>query len=271
MYIRKPSFAGSFYPGSRDELILEIDRHLNAVPPSPPKNAKGYISPHAGYIYSGPVAAYTYAALKSDMPEMLIVLAPSHRASFEGASVIPEGYYETPVARTAIDSEISMRLLDSDLFNFYEQVHRAEHSLEVQIPFAQRVLGDFTLVPVIIGTTDLSICAELAAVIERALEGCGKKFSIVISTDLSHFHGYDEAVRIDSGFIKALESFNTRDVYEAAAVKGAEACGLGPILTGMTLCGKLGASEIEILKYANSGDSSGDKSRVVGYLSAAVK
>ena len=154
MYRRKPAVAGAFYPSNPQQLGGMIDNYLNeARGASAAGTVVGLVSPHAGYIYSGPVAAFSFGQLEPDV-NLAVVLAPSHRARFNGAVVLPEGIYETPLGDVAIDSAIGAALKDRKHFAAITEAHELEHSLEVQVPFLQKVLNDFTIVPVIIGTGD---------------------------------------------------------------------------------------------------------------------
>ncbi len=269
MWHREPVVAGSFYPANPDELETMIDTYLREA-----GNAKlsrdvvGVISPHAGYIYSGPVAAYSFANLENDI-EVAVVLAPSHRARFDGASVIPEGMYKTPLGDVEIDSDIGGELVKKKNYSFVKEAHQYEHSLEVQVPFLQKVLGDFTIVPIIVGTTELSVCSTLADALSEVLTGEKRKYGIIVSTDLSHYHSYNVAVDIDGNLIDRLKRFDENSVYDVCKTRKAEACGEGPVLAGMIASKKLGATGLEVIKYANSGDTAGPRSQVVGYLSAA--
>ncbi|MCU0847131.1 MAG: AmmeMemoRadiSam system protein B [Spirochaetes bacterium] len=271
MWHRKAAFAGSFYPSDRKELSAMIDKYLDDAEKTRINGELvAVISPHAGYIYSGPIAAYSYAQLQGSGVELIVGIAPSHRARFEGASVIPEGIYETPLGALDIDSVAGGKLAGSDYFGFIKEAHQFEHSLEVQVPFLQRVLGKFSIAPIIIGTTDLDVCREVAKGISAALSSESRKYAIVISTDLSHYHSYNEAVNIDHRFMESLQSFDVENVYSACSSMGAEACGEGAVIAGMAASKLLGATGIEILKYGNSGDTAGGRDQVVGYLSAAI-
>lgn len=269
MYRRRPAVAGSFYPSNSQRLGVMIDSYLlEAKGPDPSDDVVGVISPHAGYVYSGPVAAYAYRRLRPDT-ELAVVLAPSHRARFNGAAILPEGIFETPLGDVPIDGEISSRLKDRDYFGTIKEAHELEHSLEVQVPFLQKVLGEFSLVPIIVGTVDIGICKGIAEGIHKALAGETRKLAVVISTDLSHYHSYDTAQSLDKRFSDALSTFDVKRVEDVISSGKAEACGEGPVLTGMVLCRLLGAARVEILKYANSGDTAGTRDQVVGYLAAA--
>ena len=272
MYIHKMSYAGSFYPADRDILKSDIESFISAVPENIRHKKEGEIIavmvPHAGYIYSGPVAAYSYAAVAGNKYDTIIVLAPSHRARFNGCSIPLKGMYETPFGSVPIDEKVSSAISAYPFASFIREIDSQEHSLEVQIPFLQYAVGDFSLVPIVVGTTDPVICEEMAKGISESLKNESRKFLVVISTDLSHYYDYRTAVRIDTVFLEALSSFD-REKVQHSLENESEACGEGPVITGMILSKILGAHKVEILKYANSGDTAGDKQRVVGYASAA--
>ena len=271
MYLRQPVVAGSFYPGDPDKLKSMISQFLNDAKKERLEisgNIYGIISPHAGYVYSGPVAGFGFSYLENLKFDTYIILAPSHRARFNGASVIPEGIYSTPLGDMAIDSDIGKNLLTIEGFTFLKEAHELEHSLEVQVPFVQVISGESGIVPVVIGTTDLELCRGIGESIASVLEGIGKRCAVVISTDLSHYHSYNSAVELDKKLINSIESFDENKVSALLKSGKAEACGEGPLIAGMTLCRSLGAVKADVVKYANSGDTAGSKDQVVGYLSA---
>lgn len=275
MYIRNPCVAGMFYTANKKELYSEIDKYIKSSQKDSNytqlkhDNILGLVSPHAGYIYSGPVAAYSFSQLIDSNVELAVVLALSHRVRLNGASVIPEGIYKTPLGDVEIDSILGQKLVNEDGFHFYEEVHESEHSLEVQVPFLQYSLKNFKIVPIIIGSYQVSECEKLAKNIYKHLKDEKRKFTIIISTDLSHYHSYDEASQMDNNLAETLKHFNENEVYKILTEGKSEACGISPLITGIILTKLLGAKKTEILKYANSGDTAGDKNSVVGYLSAA--
>ncbi|MBN1496920.1 MAG: AmmeMemoRadiSam system protein B [Spirochaetes bacterium] len=268
MFRRKPAVAGSFYPSNPHRLGEMIDSYLGEAKGGAAGDIVGVVSPHAGYVYSGPVAAYSFKRIDPKVTSV-VVLAPSHRARFNGAAILPEGVYETPLGDVEIDAEIGGRLKEREYFAPLKEAHEMEHSLEVQVPFLQKVLDDFTIVPVIVGTVDLAICRGIAEGIAGALAGEKRKTVIVMSTDLSHYHSYEQAKTLDGRFMEALGTFDEEKVAGLLSSGRAEACGEGPVLTGMVLCKTLGAKKVEMLKYMNSGDTAGGKDQVVGYLAAA--
>ena len=270
MWHRKPAVAGAFYPDNPEELKKVITTYLNKAGEQKINgNIYGVISPHAGYVYSGPIAAYAFQAIKNKDIEVAFVLAPSHRARFQGASVIPGGIYETPLGNVPIDEKIGQQLSEYNTFEFIQEVHQVEHSLEVQVPFLQMVLKAFSIVPIIIGSVSIDTCKKIAQDIYAVMQNETRKCAIIISTDLSHYHSYNSAVTIDERFIESVKSFDEKKVSEVCSSGKAEACGEGPVLTGIMLSKMLGAKRMEVLKYANSGDTAGSKDQVVGYFSAA--
>jgi MEMO1 family protein len=271
MWHRKPVVAGSFYPSNPDELAAEIDEYLDKVEKKKFNGEiLGVVCPHAGYIYSGPVAAYSYKQLIGSGIELVIVLAPSHRALFAGASVIDSGIFETPLGEVEIDGISGQALLNEPHFSFIKEAHSSEHSLEVQVPFLQRVLADFKIVPVVLGSSGLKFCTDIADELYNCIKNDKRRIAVVISTDLSHYHPYNEAVKIDREYINALKTGDEKVIENIKAAGKAEACGHAAVMAGLLLCKKLGADSVEILHYANSGDTAGGKDEVVGYLSAAI-
>jgi AmmeMemoRadiSam system protein B len=269
--IRQPAVAGSFYPDNPDILSLDLQKCFKQVPKQViPGELIGLISPHAGYIYSGGVAAHAYKLLEGTDIKTVIVLAPSHRYRFKGASLYDKGPYLTPLNKIPVDKELAAGILArSDVIGFYENAHLEEHSLEVQLPFLQHILGDFYLVPILLGhPNNLEIYREIAEAIAEEVKG--KRVILVASSDLSHFHPYKEAVALDNIVGDYVRAYDPEGLYRALAEGACEACGSGAIITAMLAARSLGANQATILHYANSGDVSLDQSSVVGYMAAAL-
>ncbi len=269
-FIRAPAVSGMFYPGNPKTLKRDIERYLSEAVLDPiAGDIVGIISPHAGYMYSGPVAAYGYKAIAGREYDTVIVIAPSHRKFFEGAAAIEKGGYRTPLGVVEVDEETAgMILKKSSAVKSNIDVHKEEHSLEVQIPFLQIILKSFKIVPLIMGTQDFLTCEALSAGIYETLKNSGKKILIVGSTDLSHYYSYAHAVELDGVVTKHLDDFDMEGLVTDLGEDKCEACGAGPMITAMMLSRKSGANQGKVLKYANSGDITGDKSTVVGYVSA---
>lgn len=268
--IREPAVSGMFYPDNPGILKREIGVYLEKADIEPfDEKVFGIISPHAGYVYSGPVAAYAYKAVSRQPFDSVIVIAPSHRSYFEGIAVWDKGGFRTPLGNIEIDEETVGKLAGScDIMVPNRDAHRAEHSLEVQLPFLQCVLGKFRLVPLLMGAQDAALYERAAAAIGNVIGNSPGRFLIVGSTDLSHYYPYETAVKIDSVAVDHLRDFNVSGMIKDAMSEKVQACGAGPMITTMMTSKKLGADQSRVLKYANSGDVSGDRSGVVGYVSA---
>lgn len=276
--IRKPSVAGSrgFYTSDPEDLKEQIKSFLSGAELVVKAKPFGLIAPHAGYIYSGPVAGWAYRQIVGHSYRRVIVIAPSHAEAIPFNSIMPKGKYETPLGLIEIDSEFASEIADQG----YESIRLSnrghidgnfpsrEHSLEVQLPFLQHVLGDFKLVPIIMGLSGWQAAHELGEAIAADLD---ENTLIVASSDLSHFHSYDEANRIDGNFIEHLNAFDAEGIAEGCYCRSLEACGGAPIAALMAASASKGLKSIEILKHQNSGDiKGGSRQQVVGYLAAAI-
>ncbi|MEA1997128.1 MAG: AmmeMemoRadiSam system protein B [Gemmatimonadota bacterium] len=273
--VRPPAGAGSYYPADSAELSGMVAKMLTHSRLSHPVvKPVGLISPHAAIFISGPVAAAGFKQLKGCSYSTVVVVAPSHREYFEFCSVY-NGPYRTPLGTVEVDSPFVSRLVEAggSVMRSSTQGHRQEHlgmgeySLEVQLPFLQHMLGDFKLVPVVMGVQSDRNCRVLADAIVETVGGRDDVL-LIASSDLSHFHGYDEANRIDGRFISYVRGLDYKGLSAAIAGREVEACGGGPVIAVMMACEKLGARGVRILSSANSGDITGDRNRVVGYLSA---
>ena len=282
--LRPAGVAGSFYPAEPEALTAMMDGMLaNAGKPSIQGKILAVVAPHAGYPYSGPVAAYTYAALKGHRFARVVVIAPSHYVAFDFASVYSGDGYVTPLGTVPVDKPFAEKLAKADSsIHLSERGHRAtaegaEHALEVQLPWLQHVLGNFTLVPIVMGSQSYESSRALGVALARLLqaekkdrgnqagEGPGEDTLIVASSDLSHFHSYDVAEAIDHKTLNALQSWDYLSMSRNFEMHIWEACGGAPIVAAMIAAERMGANQAVVLKYANSGDTAGDHSRVVGY------
>ena len=268
--VRESVIAGSWYPGDPAVLRKEIEEFLRKASPPPVEGELiALISPHAGYMYSGQVAAYSYKLLEGKAFDLVVIVAPSHRAYFRGVSVYPRSGYRTPLGVVPIAEDLTEKLISSSpLIEYVPQAHAQEHSLEIQLPFLQVTLGDFRLVPIVMGDQDYYTCEELSRAIVKAIEG--KKALLVASTDLSHFYPYERAVALDSVVLERVNAFDPEGLSKDLKMGKCEACGGGPMVAVMLAAKALGANRAKVLKYANSGDVTGDRSSVVGYMAAAI-
>ena len=267
--IRKSAIAGSWYPGKPAALKKDITEYFDKVPDlNLSADVEGLIAPHAGYIYSGQVAAYAYKLVLGRKYDAVVVVGPSHRVAFRGVSVFSQGGYETPLGIVPVDESLAGDIKKAGKnVEAIPTAHTQEHSVEIQLPFLQVALGNFSFVPLVMGDQSEQTCADLAEAIYRASREL--KILIVGSSDLSHFHNYLNAVKLDAEVLKYLQDGNAGGLLTGLENDTCEACGGGPMAVAMMVAQKRGASNGQVLKYLNSGDITGDKSSVVGYVSAA--
>ncbi|WLQ14040.1 AmmeMemoRadiSam system protein B [Hahella aquimaris] len=258
MSVRKPAVSGLFYPANAEDLSDTVSRYL-ATPASFDHNPKAIIAPHAGYIYSGSIAGVAYSALRNSAKRIskVVLLGPSHRVGFRGIAVPSSDEFSTPLGNIAIDAVNLGKLTLLPQVITLDSAHAQEHSLEVHLPFLQQCLDSFELTPLVIGDAD----AESVAEVLELLWG-GEETLIVISTDLSHYHDYVTALEIDAA--------TTREILALQhSLMGDQACGCKCVNGLLLLAGRKGM-HISCLAQANSGDTAGDKRRVVGYASYAL-
>lgn len=253
--VRTPAVAGLFYPADSDELHAQVQQFLAeaTVPVEPPP--KAIIAPHAGFIYSGPVAASAYARLCAarGIVTRVVLLGPAHRLGFRGLALSGMDVFETPLGRIAVDGDAIAQIQQLPDVGFLEQAHAQEHSLEVHLPFLQEVLGEFKLVPLVVGEANPP---EVGAVLE-VLWG-GPETLIVISSDLSHYQNYQTARRVDGETSRAIEALSFEKIgYE-------QACGRNPV-NGLLWVARRKNLRVETIDLRNSGDTAGTRDRVVGY------
>ncbi len=255
MNVRQPAVSGLFYPDDPETLRRDIAEFLAEAPSQEGELPKAIIVPHAGYIYSGPVAASVYARLARgrDSIERVVLLGPSHRVPFYGLAATGAASYRTPLGDIPIDQPSLERVLELPQVVKLDAAHTNEHSLEVQLPFLQLLLDHFELVPLVVGDASAD---EVAEVLER-LWG-GPETLIVISSDLSHYHDYATAQRMDRATSESIVSLHPEQLgYE-------DACGRIPV-SGLLLLARQRGLQGELIDLRNSGDTAGDKLRVVGY------
>jgi AmmeMemoRadiSam system protein B/AmmeMemoRadiSam system protein A len=284
--IRPAGVAGGFYPSDPKELTQMIDTLLAQVTVPPVQGPLvALICPHAGYQFTGPVAASCFAQLKGRKYTRVVIIAPSHYVNFPFSSIYDGDAYATPLGNVPVDKDFRARLakLNSSIKisdrGHVKEAENAEHSLEVQLPWLQRTLGDFKLVPIIMGDQNYNIERALGRALAKALleetPEARAQTLILVSSDLSHYHPYDYAVNVDHQTLHAIEDWDYLSLSRNFAMweRGVatwEACGGGPIVSGMIAAEGLGATHAKILKYLNSGDTTGDKTRVVGYGAVVI-
>jgi AmmeMemoRadiSam system protein B len=254
--VRHPAVAGRFYPADARELRATVRACMAAAPGPPPGPApKAIIAPHAGYVYSGPIAATAYARLAADRETIrrVVLLGPAHRVPFAGLAAPSDDAFETPLGAVRIDREALDAAAALPQVQVYDRPHDAEHSLEVHLPFLQETLGDVSLVPFAVGDAS---AAEVGEVID-ALWG-GPETRIVISSDLSHYHDYETASRLDEATSRAIEALRPE------AIRYEDACGRNPI-NGMLTVARARGLRAATIDLRSSGDTAGPRDQVVGY------
>ncbi len=255
MQVQKPNVAGMFYPDDAYTLKREIRHFLSQASGAVNGRVKAIIAPHAGYIYSGPVAANAYHALEAVAPDVrrVVLLAPSHRYAFQGLATTGADAFETPLGAVPVDKQAVAAIADLPRVEIADQAFVGEHALEVHLPFLETVLSDFSIVPLIVGEATPK---QVAEVLDR-LWG-GDETLIVVSSDLSHYLDYDTARARDELTAEHIEHL------EAERIRGEDACGARPV-NGLLLAARERGLKANVLDLRNSGDTAGDKDRVVGY------
>lgn len=267
--IRKAGVAGSFYSDNKETLERDVAVFLeNSHPVEIVTKIYGLIAPHAGYMYSGGVAARAYRQIVDRDFDLVVIVSPSHKIYFEEISVYNGSAYQTPLGDVPVDQEMAYKLASlnpkiilSDLGHDID-----EHALEVQLPFLQQIFYDFKLVPIVMGNQDQANVDILAEALAKLLKD--KKALIVASSDLSHFHSYDKAKLLDDVVIEDIKNYDYKKLAQDLQNGVCEMCGGGPAMVAMKACEKLGANKSKVLLYRNSGDVTGDRDQVVGYVSA---
>ena len=269
MKIRHQQVAGYFYPAEKEKLQKDISLLLQIAKPEKSFNKIfGIVAPHAGYIYSGKTAAYAYNLVKGKSYKTVIVISPSHAEYFLGISIYDGEAYETPLGLVELDQKMIDKLVENSQTIFRGvQGHRKEHALEVQIPFLQSVLKDFKIVPIVMGDQSKMFVNELAEKISKVVDD---ETLVVASSDMSHFYSSEEADRLDSVVEKRINDFDFEQLLTDLDDHECEACGGGPIAVMMKSASLNSITKSLVINRSDSGDITGDKSEVVGYLSAIV-
>jgi len=271
MQTRTPAVAGMFYSSEKKELkksIKECFLHKfgpGMIPPSKTrKKIFGVICPHAGYMYSGPVACHSFYAISSEMPELFILVGPNHYGIGSSVATMKDCKWNTPLGDVEVDSEAVEEILHlSEIIDIDSLAHTREHSLEVQIPILQEVYSDFKILPILLINQNKDTSEEIGQAMAKIVE---KKNAVIIgSSDFTHYEQNEFAHEQDMALIEPILRLNVEKFYRVLEDRNVSACGYGAIASTMIACKKLGATKGELLKYATSGDITGDKNSVVGY------
>ena len=270
--VRKAAVAGQWYPKIAAPLAAAVDAHLAAAD-SGGAAVRGdlvaLIAPHAGLMYSGPVAAHAYRLLRGRDFDVAVLVGPSHAAGFDGVALYPSGGFDTPFGVMTIDADTARAIAAATpIVRDHPAAHAHEHSLEMQLPFLARLAPAVPIVPLLMGYQTAATAAALGDALAVALRG--RRALLVASTDLSHYHDAATAAALDRVVIDCVARFDADALQAALDTTPAHACGGGPTVAVMRAARAAGARDAVILNYGDSGDVSGDKSAVVGYLAAAL-
>jgi hypothetical protein len=271
MQTRTPAVAGMFYSNEKKELkksIKECFLHKFGPGMTPPSKTRkkifGVICPHAGYMYSGPIACHSFYAISSEMPELFILVGPNHYGVGSSVATMKDCKWNTPLGDVEVDSEAVEEILHlSEIIDIDSLAHTREHSLEVQIPILQEVYSDFKILPILLINQNKDTSEEIGQAVAKIVE---KKNAMIIgSSDFTHYEQNEFAHEQDMALIEPILRLNVEKFYRVLEDRNVSACGYGAIASTMIACKKLGATKGELLKYATSGDITGDKNSVVGY------
>jgi MEMO1 family protein len=269
--MRLPAVAGMFYEGTAPRLRSQLDACFSANPPAPVKEPfLGAVVPHAGLMYSGHVAAAFYSM--ADLPRRFVILCPNHTGAGHFAAVSKAEAWRTPLGDAAVDGALSAALMQAaPRLRHDDAAHAREHSLEVQLPFLQHLLGSFTFVPICLGAPRYEMCEEIGNAIAEVISASGERIGILASSDLNHYENQKVTLRKDQMAIDAVLAREPETLWAVVEQQDVSMCGYIPATTMLVAANALGASQAKLVKHATSGDVSGDYERVVGYASLIVE
>ncbi len=265
--VRHPAVAGQFYPGRPETLLRDIGQYTAPAPDKIP--ALGCVAPHAGYMYSGHVAGAVYSRLK--LPSRFVILCPNHTGLGAPLSIMSAGSWLTPLGEARIDDELAAALKQNcELLTEDTLAHRNEHAVEVQVPFLQALVNEFSFVPIAVGTSRFELLDSLGHALAKAIRDEAERVLVIASSDMNHYES-DEVTRIkDRRAIDPILALDPRALWETVTRQNITMCGFGPTVAMLTATLDLGATHAELIKYATSGDISGDRDAVVGYAGIAI-
>ncbi|HIJ91241.1 MAG: AmmeMemoRadiSam system protein B [Desulfobulbaceae bacterium] len=264
---REPAVAHQFYPGDPATLQKTLDRLIPAA--TVKQKGLAVISPHAGYIYSGGVAGETFAAV--EIPQDIVVMGPNHHGYGASVALMQKGAWNMPLGEVTINTVLAQHLLaQSALIETDSLAHRFEHSLEVQVPFLQYFRPDMTLTPIVISHLSFKSCQEIGEALALAIEKYGKPVLIVASSDMSHYESRESATAKDSQAMEQITALNPEGLYNTVLGKRISMCGIMPATIALIAALRLGATQAKLIRYTDSGETSGDTNQVVGYAGFVI-
>lgn len=267
--IRRPAVAGRFYPAEPQHL--RDDLAALTAGGRPPAGARGValMVPHAGYMYSGRVAGATYTSVP--LGRRFVILCPNHTGQGEALAINDEGEWDTPLGRVPVDAALARAIMEScGLLRADDAAHRREHALEVQLPFLQHLVGEFSFVPLCVGTRRLDVLLDLGRSLAAAVAASGTEVLLVVSSDMSHYVPADVAQRLDHKAIERVLALDPEGLHRVVLEERISMCGLAPAVAGLEAARRLGGREARLVAYSHSGETTGDMGSVVGYAGVAV-
>ena len=267
--LRSPAVAGQFYPGSEASLVKTLKQLIPDIQPEDKKEALAVISPHAGYVYSGGVAGETIGAVK--VPENVIILGPNHTGYGAPVALMDQGSWDMPMGEVPINSELAAAIAKSSpQIQVDEVAHRFEHSLEVQVPFLQHMQQELSIAPLVVSHISYETCTAVGSGLAAAIRNYGKPVLLVASTDMTHYESRQSASSKDSMALERIKALDPEGLYKTVVGNRISMCGIMPTTVTLIAALALGATKAELVRYTDSGETSGDTSKVVGYAGLVI-
>ena len=267
--IRSPAVAGQFYPGSKPSLLKTLNALVPEIELEKRRHALAVVSPHAGYVYSGRVAGETIGSVK--VPENVVILGPNHTGHGAQVALMANGSWDMPMGEVQINKELAALIKEnSPLVEVDDVAHRFEHSLEVQVPFLQHMQKNLTIAPIVVSHVSYETCVSVGQGLANAIKSYGKSVLIVASTDMTHYESRQSASAKDSLALERIQELDPEGLYNTVVGKRISMCGIMPTTVTLVAALALGATKAELIRYTDSGETSGDTSHVVGYAGMVI-
>ena len=267
--IRSPAVAGQFYPGSEAALLKTLNALVPEIQPNKRKQALAVISPHAGYVYSGGVAGETIGSVK--VPENVVILGPNHTGHGAPVALMANGSWDMPMGEVLINEELARQIAENTpQIEIDDVAHRFEHSLEVQVPFLQYMQKNLTIAPIVVSHVSYETCVSVGQGLANAIKSYGKSVLIAASTDMTHYEPRQTASAKDSLALERIQELDPEGLYNTVVGNRISMCGIMPTTVELTAALVLGAKKAELVRYTDSGETSGDTSHVVGYAGLVI-
>ena len=267
--IRSPAVAGQFYPGSEPSLLKTLNELVPEIEPEKRRHALAVVSPHAGYVYSGGVAGETFGSVQ--VPENVVILGPNHTGHGAPVALMVQGSWEMPMGEVPINKELAAQIAkNSPLVEIDDIAHRFEHSLEVQVPFLQYMQKSLTIAPIVVSHVSYETCVSVGQGLAAAIKSYEKPVLIVASTDMTHYESRSSASTKDSLALERIKELDPEGLYNTVVGNRISMCGIMPTTVALIAALAQGAKKAELVRYTDSGETSGDTNHVVGYAGLII-